>query len=69
MAVTTHPADYAAAPVKVGPKTAMTALYVVIGLAAMAIAIPAALATGAAEPGVFDECYSACATATPLASQ
>ncbi|WP_425411003.1 hypothetical protein [Hyphococcus sp.] len=63
MAVVSHPADYAAPSVKVGPKTAMTALYVVIGLAAMAVAIPAALATGAAEPGMFEECFTACAAA------
>ena len=61
MAIISNPADYAAPSVKVGPKTALTALYIVIAIAAMAVAIPAALATG--DVGLFEECYSACAAA------
>lgn len=61
MAVISKPTDYAVPSVKVGPKTATAALYIVIGIAAMAVAIPAALATG--DVGLFEECYSACAAA------
>lgn len=61
MAVVTHPADYAASPIKIGPKTALAAFYLVIGIAAMAVAIPAAIATG--DIGLFEECYSACVAA------
>ncbi len=57
MAVTTHSADFTAPIVKVGPKTKAAAFYILIGFAAMAIAIPAALATG--DVGMFEECYSA----------
>lgn len=53
--------DFASHDIKFGPKTAFTALYILIGLIAMGIAVPAALATGAKAPGVFDECYSSCA--------
>ena len=67
MAIMTNPAAFAAPVVKLGPKTAAVALYVVIGITAMAIAIPAALATG--DVSLFDECYTACSAATQLAAQ
>lgn len=59
MAITTHPADYAAPAFKVGPKTAQALMYVLIGVAAIAIGIPAAIVT--ADAGMFEECYTACA--------
>lgn len=62
MSVVTHPTDYAVPSVKVGPKTAFAALYILIAIAAMAVAIPAAIATS--DIGLFEECYSACAAAT-----
>ncbi len=66
MAVVSHPADFSPS-IKVGPKVAVTALYVVAGVVAMAVAIPAALATG--DAALFEECYSACTAATQLAAQ
>ena len=45
MAVTTNPADYAAPDIKLGPKAAMAAFYILVAIVAMAIAIPAAFAT------------------------
>ena len=59
MAITTHPADYAAPAFKVGPKTAQAVMYVLIGVAAIAIGVPAAIMS--ANAGMFEECYSACA--------
>ncbi len=45
MAIPSSPADFAAPAVKLGPKTALAAFYVLIGIVAMAVAIPAAFAT------------------------
>ncbi len=61
MAITSNPADFTAPAIKVGPKTAMVALYVLIGVAAIAIGVPAAIMT--ADAGMFEECYTACAAA------
>ena len=47
MAITTNPADFAAPSFKVGSKVKTIAFYVFIGLVAMSVAIPAALATAA----------------------
>jgi hypothetical protein len=57
MAVATNK-DFFVRDLKVGPKTIQSVLYVLIGVVAMGIAIPAALATGG---GMFDECFTACA--------
>lgn len=59
MAITSNPADFTAPAIKVGPKTAAVALYVLIGIAAIAIGVPAAIMS--AEAGMFEECYTACA--------
>ncbi len=45
MAITTNPADFAAPAFKVGAKAKAVAFYIFIGLVAMGVAIPAALAT------------------------
>ncbi|WP_165793534.1 hypothetical protein [Hyphococcus luteus] len=45
MAITSTPADYAAPEVKLGPKVALAAFYILIGIVAMAVAVPAAFAT------------------------
>ena len=66
MAVITNPGEFST-DIKVGPKAATVALYLVIGAVAMAVAIPAALAT--ADAGMFEECYSACVAATELAAK
>lgn len=58
MAITSNPADFTAPAIKVGPKTATVALYVLIGVAAIAIGVPAAIMT--ADAGMFEECYTAC---------
>ena len=47
MAIMTNPADFAAPAFKVGKKTKTVAFYVFVGIVAMAIAIPVALATSA----------------------
>ena len=57
MAVATNK-DFFVHDLKVGPKTVQAVLYALIGVVAMGIAIPAALATNA---GMFDECFTACA--------
>ena len=59
MAITTHPTDYAVPSVKIGPKAAKVATYVLIGAAAIAIGVPAAIMS--ANAGMFEECYTACA--------
>ena len=59
MAITTNPADFAVPSVKLGPKTAATIFYVLIGAVAIAIGVPAAIMT--ADAGMFEECYTACA--------
>lgn len=59
MAITTHPSDYAVPALKIGPKAAKVALYVLIGAAAIVIGVPAAIMT--ADAGMFEECYTACA--------
>ena len=45
MAIMTNPADFAVPAFKVGPKTKTVAFYIFVGIVAMGIAIPAALAT------------------------
>ncbi|WP_428410099.1 hypothetical protein [Hyphococcus sp.] len=45
MAITTNPADFTAPAFKVGSKAKTVAFYLFIGVVAMGIAIPAALAT------------------------
>lgn len=47
MAITTNPADFAAPAFKAGPKTKTVAFYVFVAIVAIAVAIPAALATAA----------------------
>lgn len=59
MAITTHPADYAAPSFKAGPKTAKAVMFILIGAAAIAIGVPAAIMS--ADAGLFEECYTACA--------
>lgn len=61
MAVVSHPAEYTAPVVEVGPRTATTLFYIVIGVVAAAGAITAALATS--DVGLFEECYSSCVAA------
>ena len=56
MAIATNPGSFAQ-DIKISRKTAATAFYVVVGLIAMSIAIPAALMTG--DVGMFDECFAA----------
>ncbi|MEX6632221.1 hypothetical protein [Hyphococcus lacteus] len=46
MAITSHPADFADHGVSFGPKAKLAAFYVFVGIIAMAVAIPAALAFG-----------------------
>ena len=58
MAIATNPGDFAQ-DIKISRKTAVTAFYVLAGLIAMGIAIPAALMTGST--GVFEECFAAAA--------
>jgi len=57
MAIASNPRDFAAAPINFGPKTMRTAFYLVVGIIAMAVAIPAALMS--ADAGMFDECFAA----------
>lgn len=45
MAIPSHPADFAEPAVKLGPNMALAAFYILIGIVAMAVAIPAAFAT------------------------
>lgn len=53
-------AGYAQKSTRLGPKTREIATYAAIGLFAMAVAIPAALATsGNANAGLFSECFAA----------
>lgn len=59
MAIVSHPADYAAPSVKIGQNAAKAIFYVLVGAIAIAIAVPAAIAT--ADAGLFNECYTACA--------
>jgi hypothetical protein len=57
MAAISHPGEYAVPEIKFGPTTSRAVFYVVIGLVAMAFAIPAAIMT--ADVGLFDECFAA----------
>ncbi|MEZ5893287.1 MAG: hypothetical protein R3C58_09125 [Parvularculaceae bacterium] len=59
MAVVTNPADYAAPSLKVGAKTSAAILYVLMAAVAIAIGVPAAIATATAA-GVV-ECDGGCA--------
>lgn len=67
MAIMTNPADFAAPVIKLSPKAAQAVLYVAIGAVAIAVAVPAALATG--DASLFEECYSACSAAAQVAAQ
>lgn len=42
MAIVTDRADYASPEIKIGPKTALAAFYILIAVLAMGVAIPAA---------------------------
>ena len=53
---TTSPQEFSS-DFEIGPKTAQAIYYVLIGLLAMGIAIPAAIMT--ADIGLFEECYAA----------
>ena len=57
MAAATDPIDYATPDIRVGPKLALAAFYIVIALIAMAVALPLAFMT--ADRNMFDECYGA----------
>jgi len=57
MAVVSNPRDFAAPEVKIGCKTAFIAFYLLIGVIAAAIAIPAAFMTQ--DVGLFEECFAA----------
>ncbi len=52
----TSPRDFAP-DINIGPKTALAAFYILVGVVAMAIAIPAALMT--ADASMFEECFAA----------
>ncbi len=43
--------------INIGPKTAKAAFYILVGILAMGIAIPAALMT--ADASIFEECFAA----------
>lgn len=58
MAIATNPKDFAASDIKIGPKTATVAFYILIAVVAMSVAIPAAFMT--TDAGMFEECYSTC---------
>ncbi len=45
MAVSSNPADFADPSIKLGPRTMVAAFYILIGIVAMAVAVPAAFAT------------------------
>ncbi len=57
MAAISHPGEFAASEIKFGPNAARAAFYVLVGVIAMAFAIPAAIMT--ADVGLFDECFAA----------
>ncbi len=57
MAVATNPRDFAAADIKISRKTALAAFYILVGVLAIGIAVPAALMT--ADASLFEECYAA----------
>ena len=59
MAVVSNPKDFADTDIKVGPKTMTVAFYILVGVIAAGIAIPAAFMT--ADAGLFEECYAAAA--------
>ena len=56
MAIASNPRDYAP-DIEIGPKTAKAAFYILVGLVAMGIAIPAALMS--ADTAMFEECFAA----------
>ncbi len=45
MAITSNPTDFAAPSVKLGPKAAQAAFYILVGVVAIAISVPAAFLT------------------------
>ena len=55
MATTTH--REFSSDIEIGPKTAHAIYYILIGLLAMGIAIPAAIMT--ADVALFEECFAA----------
>ena len=57
MAAATDPIEHAQTDIRIGPKLALAAFYVVIAMIAMAVAIPIAFIT--VDQGMFDECYGA----------
>ncbi len=57
MAVSTHIYNVAGASVNFGPKTRTAIFYMIIGFVAIAISVPAAIAT--ADIGIFEECFAA----------
>ncbi|MHA7873402.1 MAG: hypothetical protein ACX939_13725 [Hyphococcus sp.] len=59
MAIVSPPADIAGRDIRIGPKTAETVTYVVIAVLAIAIAVPAAIATS--DMKLFEECTAGCA--------
>ncbi len=57
MAILANERDFTAPDIKIGPKTAIAAFYVVIAVIAMGVAIPAAIMS--ADAKLFEECYAA----------
>jgi len=55
MAIATNRSGFASPDIRIGPKTALAAFYIIIALISMSIAIPLAIMT--ADNGIFDECY------------
>ena len=58
MAIISTPADIADTRLSIEPKTAEAIMYVLIAILAIAIAVPAAIATANAK--LFDECFEDC---------
>lgn len=67
MATTTAPFDAASVEIRVSPRFAFAAVYVLIGALAIGIAVPLAFMTS--DAGLFEECYSSCETAMTLAGK
>lgn len=66
MAVVSNPTDFAAPSVKLGAKAGKAAFYLLIGAVALTVSVSAAMMS--ADVSLFDECYSACAAQTHVAS-
>jgi len=58
MAIISTPADIADTRISIEPKTAEAIMYVLIAILAIAIAVPAAIATSDAK--LFEECFENC---------